>query len=98
VGLELSAQGERRYKAFHGRPPRFRKRIAINPIRELVLLGDAVEIVYRSNKLHGGGDGKLAEYEHKFARGTKLYCTPDGKHVLLIHGPKLKVEEPGIIN
>lgn len=94
----MSSQGEARYRAFHGRSVRFRRRIAIEPIRELIFLGEAIEIVYKSNKLNGGGDGKYAEYEHKFARGTKLYCTPDGKGVLLIHGPRLRVEEPGIIN
>ncbi len=94
----MSAGGEKRYRAFHGHGVRKRRVLRVNPIRELVELGEAVEIVYRSDKLHGGGDGKLAEYEHKFARGTKLYCTPDGKHVLMIHGPRLRVSEPGIIN
>lgn len=89
---------ESRYKSFHGHPPLRRSRIQIKPLRELVRLGEAVEIVYRCNKKNGGGDGKMAEYQHKFARGATLYCTPDGNAVLLIHGPKIRVREPGIIN
>lgn len=94
----MSRQGEDRYYQFHGRRVRERRVLKVKPIRELVCLGDAVEIVYRSDKKHGGGDGQLAEYQHKFAKGTKLYCTPDGKNVLMIHGRKLVVREPGIIN
>ncbi len=89
---------EKRYKQFHGHPPLARKKIAIRPIKELVRLGEAVEIVYRCSKLNGGGDGKRAEYCHKFKKGASLYCTPDGDAVLLIHGPSIRVREPGIIN
>lgn len=93
-----SAAALSRYKQFHGHDVRNVHQLRIKSTRELVCLGDAVEIVYRSDKLNGGGDGKLAEYQHKFARGTKLYCTPDGRNVLYIHGNKLRVRAPGIIN
>lgn len=95
---KYSSAAASRYKQFHGHDVRNVHQLRVKPTRELVCLGDAVEIVYRSDKLNGGGDGKLAEYQHKFARGTKLYCTPDGRHVLYIHGNKLRVRAPGIIN
>lgn len=92
------SRAEATYEAFHGHGPRRRTSIKVPDLRQLVLLGDAVEIVYRCDKLNGGGDGKSAEYCHKFARGAKLYCDATGNTVLLIHGPKIKVRAPGIIN
>lgn len=91
--------GLSKYRAFHGRAPRRR----LNTTREfpdtgddLIQLGDAKSIVYACDKLHGGGDGKFAEYEHKFSRGTRLYTDAPGQ-TLYVFGPKMKVQEPGII-
>lgn len=92
------ASGTQTYEAFHGHGVRKRTSIKIPDLRQLVCLGDAVEIVYRSDKSNGGGDGKRAEYMHKFKAGAKLYCDASGNTVLLIHGPKIIVREPGIIN
>lgn len=89
---------DKQYRSFHGHAPRGKRRLKLPDIRELVELGDAVEIVYRCKKLNGGGDGKTAEYQHKFARGAKLYCTPAGVQILIVHGPKIRIREPGIIN
>lgn len=94
----MSRQGEQRYQAFHGRPVQRRGKLRVRNINEVICLGDAVEIVYRSNKLNGGGDGRFAEYVHKFSRGAKLYCTPDGREILLIHSPRIRVSNPGIIH
>jgi hypothetical protein len=91
-----------RHITFHGTTPQGRvEHISMPDIGKstrLFCLGEAVEIVYRCPKLNGGGDGKLAEYKHKFNRGTKLFADQSGRQWLFIHGKSLKVEEPGIIN
>lgn len=86
------------YEDFHGHGVQAHRTMDFPEPENLICLGEAVEIVYRTNKKHGGGDGKTNEFVHKFAKGAKLFCDESGKHWLFIHGPKIRVEEPGIIN
>ena len=83
------------YRSFHGRDPRGIREANFRDPRALVYLGDAVEIVYRCNKLNGGGDGKKAEYLHEFSPGTKLFTDEKGK-MLFIMGKRLTIKESGI--
>lgn len=88
-----------KYFSFHGRNPKRRSSVRLSfPERgdSLVFLGEARSIVYACDKLHGGGDGKFAEYEHKFSKGTRLYTDALGR-MLYVFGPRMKVQEPGII-
>jgi hypothetical protein len=85
------------YRAFHGRNPRSIRNAEFRVPRELVFLGNAVDISYRCDKRNGGGDGKMATYIHDFARGTKLFTDENGK-ILIIIGEKLKIKESGINN
>lgn len=87
-----------RFKQFHGRAP---KRVTVETFRipkGLVYLGEAVSIVYRCDKLNGGGDGKLAEYEHEFETPVALCMDETGKRQLYLIGKKLKVTDRGIVN
>jgi hypothetical protein len=92
------ARADSLYNDFHGHSPREHRTMDFPEPENLIFLGEAVEIVYRSDKRNGGGDGRGNEFVHKFARGAKLFCDESGKNWLYIHGPKIKVEEPGIIN
>jgi hypothetical protein len=89
-------QAIKRYKAFHGKTPsRFRP---VNKKMPTILVEIARPefITYFSDKLNGGGDGKLNAFKHKFHKSTKLYSSPDGK-MLVIMGPKLNVTNRGIV-
>lgn len=94
----FSAKAVSKYAEFHGHGPRSEGSIKFPEPETLICLGDAVEIVYRCDKSHGGGDGRTSEYVHKFARGAKLYMNESGRQWLYVHGPKIIVKEPGIIN
>lgn len=89
------------YERFHGKEPRGIIRLEVDTLKSfpknLVFLGEAVEIVYRCNKLHGGGDGRMAYYKHKFSKGT-LLCTDRKMKQLYVVGKKLKVTAAGIEN
>lgn len=99
MARQIDSQTYRQYEQFHGhKPDRVLPSLKLPSMRNLVCLGDVVEIVYRCKKKNGGGDGNLAEYQHKFSKGAKLYCTPDGNEVLLIHGHRIRVRSPGIIH
>lgn len=88
----------RRFKQFHGRA---HKRVTTETFvvpKNLVYLGDAVAIVYRCDKLNGGGDGKVAEYEHEFETPVRLFMDETGRRQLYLIGEKLKVTDRGIEN
>ncbi len=88
----------RQFKRFHGNPPRIVKPMSLAIPKHLILLGQAVAIVYRCDKKNGGGDGKLAEYEHEFETPVGLYMDETGKRQLYLIGSALKVTEAGIEN
>lgn len=81
------------YKMFHAMDPK--KTIALDAIdtKELVQLGNALEVGYRSKKW----TGKAENYLHKFGKGVRLMCTADRK-TLIIHGGNMEVQDVGIVN
>lgn len=81
------------FEIFHDRKPR--KTIALPEIdaSELVHLGQALEIGYRSNKW----TGKKTNYLHKFDKGVRMMCTPDRK-TLVIHGGQMEIQDVGIVH
>lgn len=94
----MAGKGENAYAMFHGKRP-MRKRVGkFHVPTHLVLLGDALEIVYRCSKRNGGGDGRMSEYVHKFSPGTKLYMDERRGKVVYISGAKLRVTDAGIEN
>lgn len=87
------------YAAFHGRLPDAGIQVPWKNPSRLVLLGRAVEIVYESDKLNGNNvrDGKPALYRHKFHNDDLLCTDPEGKQLYII-GPRLHVEDRGIVD
>jgi hypothetical protein len=59
--------------------------------KELVYLGNVLELGYSSDKW----DKRRRNYKHEFEKKTKLFCTPDGKN-LILNGAALKVLNNGI--
>jgi hypothetical protein len=90
---EGRAQAKKLFEEFHERKPKKTKTIEAIDASELVQLGDALEIGYRSNKW----TGKKENYLHSFGKGVKLMATADGK-TLVISGGKMEVKNVGIIN
>lgn len=87
------------FKTFHGRDPRFRKRIRFTvPKKGLVILGEVHAIEYVSDKLHGGGDGKRAIYRHEFETPVILCADEKMKRQLYVIGDDVIITEAGIEN
>lgn len=86
----------RQYERFHGKPVPKETTFNFRQPEGLVVLGDAVAIEYRCNKLNGGGDGKMAIYRHRFEKGSKVCCDDSAKRQLYILGPKIIVTSAGI--
>lgn len=87
-----------RYREFHGRPKAPYRMVDFHPPKTLIYLGQAVEIVYLSDKKNGGGDGKPCEFIHKFESPVSLYMDETGKHQLYLLGKRLFVNSDGIQN
>lgn len=85
-------KARKKYKEFHAIEPK--KTVSVSKIdtSELVELGKALEIGYKSKKW----EGKNNNYLHKFGRGVRLCSTADGK-ALIILGGKLETTERGIV-
>ena len=85
-------KARRKYKEFHAAEPK--KTVSVSEIdtSELVELGKALEIGYRSKKW----EGRNNNYLHKFGKGVRLCSTADGK-ALVIVGGKLDTTERGIV-
>lgn len=94
----MARDGITMFEKFHGRDVDHVDEINMDTDPEcLVLLGKAVAIEYECDKLNGGGDGQVATYRHKFGKGVKLMCSPDGK-TLYIKGGRMYTNERGIVN
>lgn len=91
-------QGKKAYRMFHGKPPRKVEELFIHYPKQLTLLGDAVAIEYRTNKLHGGGDGKTHVWRHEFKKGAKVCMDEKCKSQLYIIGERIRVTDAGIEN
>ena len=90
---EGRVKAQKLFKTFHERKATKTKSIDEIDASELVQLGDALEIGYRSNKW----TGKKENYLLTFGKGVKLMSTADGK-TLVISGGKMEVKNVGIIN
>lgn len=86
------------FRRFHGRSKAPVTRTTFHNPKTLVYLGEAVSIVYLSNKKNGGGDGKPCEYEHEFESPVSLYMDERGKVQLYLIGRDLEVTSAGIVN
>lgn len=91
-------KGIKAYETFHGKRAKRITPSSFHVPKYLILLGDAVEIVYRCDKKNGGGDGTKADYIHKFNKGTKLYMDERTGKILYIAGRSLYVNDRGIVN
>lgn len=85
------------HKKFHGRPAKA-KRSGYVPPKALVALGQAVEIIYASDKKKGGGNGRVQYFRHKFETPVTLCADEKGKKQLYLLGKRLKVTSRGIEN
>ena len=67
------------------------------PACKLVKLGDAVHIVYRSDKWKHGK--KTEDYIHEFGKGVEIYCGPSKKNpdVFICFGGRLTATERGLV-
>lgn len=88
----------KRYKDFHGHGVRWRKTHNFHVPRTFVVLGKAVAIEYETDKLNGGGDGKMAVYRHEFETPALVCMDETGKKQLYIVGKDLIVTDEGIEN
>ncbi len=86
------------WRAFHGRKTPTTRLLDFHTPKSLVFLGQAVEIVYLSNKKNGGGDGKPCEFIHKFETPVDLYMDETGQKQLYLIGKRLHVNSDGIQN
>lgn len=86
----------RAYGRFHGHAPRFAKTARFRCPKGLIILGEAVAVEYRCDKLHGGGDGKKAVYRHEFDRGAVVCADESMKRQLYVLGGRVKVTDAGI--
>jgi hypothetical protein len=89
---------EHGYRRFHGHGPRSRRLWDFHAPKGLVILGKAVAIEYETDKLNGGGDGKVAVYRHRFDTPCYVCMDETGRRQLYIVGKRLKVSEAGIEN
>ena len=85
------------YKKFHGHPVREKQEVQWQDPEKLVFLGEAIEIIYRSDKVNGGGDGKPNSFRHKFDKGTMLLTNETGRYLIIV-GERLHVTDRGIVN
>lgn len=98
MSQQLAGRLKALFHRFHGRAPTKKEVGGFYVPKSLVCLGRAVAIVYESDKLHGGGDGKEAHYIHEFETPVGLYMDERAGKQLYIIGPKVIVTEDGIEN
>jgi hypothetical protein len=85
-----------RYEQFHGRPPKNVSGVDFHVPKRLVLIGQAIAIEYKCDKLNGGGDGKQAVYRHEFETPSVVCMDETGRKQLYVIGPQIVVDERGI--
>ncbi len=93
-----TSRAVRLFSRFHGRKPSVVLAKSLRVPGSLILLGQAISIVYKCDKLNGGGDGTVAEYAHDFDTPVGLYMDESGKGQLYLIGSRLKVTDAGIEN
>jgi hypothetical protein len=87
----ISKKAVQKFEEFHDRPPKKIKSMPEIDTKNLVDLGQALEIGYKSKKW----TGKNENYLHEFKKNVRLYSTDNGKH-LIISGKNLNVAAEGI--
>lgn len=85
------------YEKFHGRMVDTDVEVGFHDPKRLVYLGQAVAIEYQCDKENGGGDGQEAIYRHEFPSENVLATDETGRQLYIL-GPRLRVDEPGIID
>lgn len=84
------------YFAFHGKE--YRNTISVDfPDDEFSLFAKATSVLYRSDKRHGGGDGKANLFRHQFGATVYLWKTPNNDG-FLVGGKNLQVTSRGIVH
>ena len=89
AGIQAAA---RVYRRFAARTPARVQPVDFHRPRALATLGEAVAVVYRSDKW----GRRPTQYVHKFGRGTRLFSDETGRGQLLISGRRLRVTSRGI--
>jgi hypothetical protein len=89
---------QKAYRRFHGKPPDKTIETIFTVPDKLVYLGEAVSIIYKSDKKHGGGNGTPRLFKHDFKSGVFLAMDKSAKRQLYIIGNRLKVTQAGIEN
>ena len=89
-------KAEKAYRKFHGQGVSETFETSFTIPRRLIHLGDAVAIIYRSDKKNGGGNGMPRLFKHDFKKGVILAMDETAKRQLYIIGNTLKVTSAGI--
>jgi hypothetical protein len=87
-----------KYAQFHGRHHKKVNALNFHVPKTLVLLGEAIAVEYRCDKLNGGGDGKKAVYRHEFETPAIVCMDEKARRQLYIIGPSITVDDEGIKN
>ena len=101
-GQELSVSGEpapeelEDFYTFHGREASTVSGVDVPSRWKRV--GEVRSVLYRSDKLHGGGNGTPQLFRHKFDRGTTAARSLDNPSWIRIYGAELYVSDRGITN
>jgi hypothetical protein len=88
-----SFEAEKSYETFTGRESRYVSEVEIPEHWDYV--ASLTHIEYESDKLNGGGTGKMEIFRHRFSSGTVLESSG---YWMRISGPRLTVTEFGIEN
>lgn len=88
----------RLFRRFNGRAPTKQEIGGFYVPESLIFLGRAVAIVYESDKVNGGGVGKLDRFIHEFESPCALFMDERAGKQLYILGPEIKVTKSGIEN
>ena len=84
------------FETFHGYPAQYVSGIDIP--EHFGEPQKAVSVLYESDKLNGGGDGRKNLFRHRFRRGTVVEMGDSEYPCLRIYGPTLYVDDRGICN
>jgi hypothetical protein len=95
TSVESSQVGKKRYFDFNGHRSTQVAEIESPDFRGCRFYAKAISCLYLSDKTHGGGDGELCEYRHKY--GATVYLWKNRENSLyVIGGRNLRVTSRGI--
>jgi hypothetical protein len=82
------------YFEFHGKE--YRNTVEVDyPEGEFEYFSKATSVLYRSDKRHGGGDGRSNLFRHQFGATVYLWKSPENDGFIM-GGKNLKVTDRGI--